>query len=92
VVLALSFVLAGVVKYAGVLACALHPFAMPNGSTRQDHAPAPARALARLELVELDGRIARALDGTVDRDTRAHLAAARESIRQTLTAVVTQPR
>jgi hypothetical protein len=68
------------------------PFEMPNGTTRQDHAPTHARALARLELVELDGRIARALDGTVDRDTLAHLAAARESIRQTLSSVVTQPR
>jgi hypothetical protein len=62
-----------------------------GGVTRQLHAPLQARALARLELVELDGRIGRALAGHLTRDDKAHLLAARDAIRRTLTASIATP-
>jgi hypothetical protein len=62
------------------------PAPVPNG-TRQDHAPAHARALARLELTELDGRLAR-VGARAARDDRAHIAALRDAIHQTLAAPI----
>jgi hypothetical protein len=54
--------------------------------------PGQARALARLELVELRGRIDRALAAPgLDRDTRAHLLEAHTRIGRALDAALTEP-
>ena len=55
--------------------------------------PEDARALARVTLVELEGRLAHALDddrASLDAYTRAHLVDSRERVTQALEAQMTQ--
>ena len=63
-----------------------------NGKMTELRVPEHARSLARLELSELDGSLAKALRShSIDRDTRAHFEETRARIKKALEASYTVP-